>query len=172
MIGQDKNCLWAMIAFEPWRDDQYSIWHHPYLICGWRPIFILSILQRGEKDSLGRLGWFKHWTMVSVRKPMTCPKCYKKISFLSSLIRRSNLSFECPHCKTRVGVSLDKRYWIRQLITVPIYIYAIAVFTNFHNFVSIFSLSNILTVLLIGVIGTYEGWRLFWFLELKDKTHK
>jgi hypothetical protein len=27
-------------------------------------------------------------------------------------------------------------------------------------------------VLLIGVIGTYEGWRLFWFLELKDKAHK
>ena len=71
-----------------------------------------------------------------------------------------------------MGVSLDKGYWIRQLITVPIYIYAIAAITNFHDFVSIFSLRNILTVLLIGVIGTYEGWRLFWFLELKDKVRK
>ena len=103
---------------------------------------------------------------------MTCPKCGKRISFLSSLFRRSNLSFECPNCKICVGVRLDKGYWIRQLITMPIYIYAIAALTNFHDFVSIFSLRNILTVLLIGVIGTYEGWRLFWFLELKDKVRK
>jgi hypothetical protein len=110
--------------------------------------------------------------MASERKPMTCPKCYTKISFLSSLFRRSNLSFECPNCKTTVGVSLNRRYWIRQLITVPIYIYAMASLTNFHDFESIFSLRNISMVLLIGVIGTYEGWRLFWFLELKDKAHK
>ena len=71
-----------------------------------------------------------------------------------------------------MGVSLDRRYWIRQLITVPVYIYAIATLTNFHDFVSIFSLRNISMVLLIGVIGTYEGWRLFWFLELKDNPHK
>ena len=103
---------------------------------------------------------------------MVCPKCNFKISFLSSLFRRSNLSFECPNCKTRVGVSLDRRYLIRQLITVPIYLYAIATFTNFNDFESIFSLSNFLTVLLIGIIGTYEGWKLFWILELKDKPHK
>jgi len=109
--------------------------------------------------------------MVSVRKPMTCPKCYKKISFLSSLFRLSNLCFECPNCKARVGVSLDRRYWIRQLITVPIYIYAMAALTTFNDFESIFSLRNIITVLLIGVIGTYEGWRLFWFLELKANPH-
>ena len=71
-----------------------------------------------------------------------------------------------------MGVSLDKRYWIRQLITVPIYIYAIATLTNFNDLDSIFSLRNILTVILIGVIGTYEGWRLFWILELKDNAHK
>ena len=110
--------------------------------------------------------------MASVRKPMTCPKCSMKISFFSSLFRLSNLSFECPHCKTRVGVSLDKRYWIRQLISAPIYLYAIAVFINFNNFESIFSLSNFLTALLIGVIGTYEGWKLFWILDLKDKPKK
>ena len=110
--------------------------------------------------------------MVIERKPMTCPNCGNKISFLSSLFRRSNLSFECPHCKTRVGVSLDRRYWIRQLITVPIYIYAIAALTDFHDFESIFSLRNIVTVVLIGVIGTYEGWKLFWILDLKDKAHK
>ena len=120
-------------------------------------------------DSLGWYRRYRHWIMASVKKPMTCPKCGKRISFLSSLFRRSNLSFDCPNCKTRVGVSLDKRYLIRQLITVPIYLYAIAALTDFHDFVSIFSLRNILTLLLIGVIGAYEGWRLFWFLELKQK---
>jgi predicted RNA-binding Zn-ribbon protein involved in translation (DUF1610 family) len=110
--------------------------------------------------------------MVVVRKPMTCPSCDKKISFLSSLFRRSNLSFECPNCKMIVGVSLDRRYWKRQIITVPIFLSAIAAFTNFQDFESILSLRNISMVLLIGVIGTYEGWRLFWFLELKDKAHK
>lgn len=110
--------------------------------------------------------------MVVVRKPMTCPSCDKKISFLSSLFRRSNLSFECPNCKMIVGVSLDRRYWKRQIITLPIYLSAIAAFTNFQDFESILSLRNISMVLLIGVIGTYEGWRLFWFLELKDKAHK
>ena len=132
---------------------------------------IFSISEVG-KDSLGRFRFSRHCTMAIVRKPMTCPNCAKKISFLSSLFRRSNLSFECPHCKSRVGVSLDRRYWTRQLITVPIYLYAIAAFTNFNDFVSIFSLRNILTVLLIGVIGTYEGWKLFWILDLKDKPQK
>lgn len=103
---------------------------------------------------------------------MTCPSCDKKISFLSSLFRRSNLSFECPNCKMIVGVRLDRRYWKRQIITMPIYLSAIAAFTNFQDFESILSLRNISMVLLIGVIGTYEGWRLFWFLELKDKAHK
>ena len=55
---------------------------------------------------------------------------------------------------------------------LPIYLYAIAAFTNSNDFESIFSLSNLLTVLLIGIIGTYEGWKLFWILELKDKLHK
>ena len=133
---------------------------------------IVPNAQRYGKDSLGRYRSFRHWIMASLRKPMICPKCYTKISFFSSLFRRSNLSFKCPNCKSRVGVSLDKRYWIRQLITAPIYIYAIATLTNFHDLDSIFSLRNISMVLLIGVIGTYEGWRLFWFLELKDKAHK
>ena len=124
------------------------------------------------KDSLERFRWFRHWTMASLRKSMTCPECGNKISFLSSLFRRSNLSFECPQCKTRVGVCLDRRYWVRQLITVSIYLYAIAALTSFNDFVSIFSLRNIITVLLIGVIGTYEGWRLFWILNLKEKPHK
>ena len=38
-----------------------------------------------------------------------------------------------------------------------------------YNLRSVFSLRNILTVLLIGDIGTFEGWRLFWILDLKDK---
>jgi transposase-like protein len=110
--------------------------------------------------------------MASVRKPMTCPNCGKKISFLSSLFRRSNLSFECPHCKSRLGVSLDRSYWIRQLITVPIYLCGIVAFTEFNDLESIFSIRNLLKVLLIGVIGTYEGWKLFWILDFKDKPHK
>ena len=135
------------------------------LIYGWRSHFSSSVLQRVGKDSLGRFWFSRQCTMVSVRKPMTCPNCGKKISFLSSLFRRSNLSFECPNCKTRVGVSLDRRYWIRQLITVPIYLYAIATLTNFNDFESIFSLRNILTVLMIGVIGSFVGWILFWILD-------
>ena len=103
---------------------------------------------------------------------MTCPKCNTKISFLSSLFRRSNLSFECPNCKIRVGVSLNRRYWIRQLITFPVYLYAIVKLTDFNDFESTLSLRNISTVFVIGVIGTYEGWRLFWILELKDKPPK
>ncbi len=129
-------------------------------------------MQGDEKDSLGRLRWFKSWKMASQRQPMTCPKCNTKISFLSSLFRRSNLSFECPNCKIRVGVSLNRRYWIRQLITFPVYLYAIAKLTDFNDFESTLSLRNISTVFVIGVIGTYEGWRLFWILELKDKPPK
>ena len=153
-------------------------WHPP---ADWYNIFTYLLLKVPSlivsasgvgKYSLGRFWFSRHYTMTSVRKPMICPKCNLKISFLSSLFRRSNLSFECPNCKTRVGVSLDRRYWKRQLITVPIYLYAIAAFTNFNDFESIFSLSNFLTVLLIGIIGTYEGWRLFWILDLKDKHHK
>ena len=132
--------------------------------------FSSQLLSGDGKDSLGRYAWFRQNKMVVDRKPMTCPKCSFRISFLSSLFRLSNLSFECPNCKTRIGVRLDRKYWTRQLITVPVYLGAIFLFIEFTGFDSIFNFKNMLIVLLIGILGTYEGWRLFWNLEVKNKS--
>ena len=101
-------------------------------------------------------------------EPMTCPQCSRKISFLSSLFRASNLFFNCPDCQVKIGVRLDKNYWLRQMTTAPLYIVSIIILTQIKGLDPIFSIKNILIFLIIIVIGTYEGWRFFWFLELKE----